>query len=130
MATDQRSRTKTRKKVLVVDDEHDFLSIMDYFLTMEGYDVEVAHNGAEALRSVEQNPPDLILLDLLMPGMDGLSALRQLRGASSTRDIPVILLSILDRAEGDTGPLNVTGYMVKPFSPELLMEKIRETLTA
>lgn len=130
MATEQSSNATMRKKVLVVDDEHDFLSIMDYYLTTEGYEVEIAHDGAEALRSVGENPPDLILLDLVMPGMDGLSALKKLRGMAATREIPVILLSILDQAERDTGPLNVTGYVVKPFSPEYLMEKIRQTLAS
>ena len=130
MEMQERSRATIGKKVLVVDDEHDFLSIMDYYLTAEGYEVEVAHDGAEALRSVGTSPPDLILLDLVMPGMDGLSAMKKLRGMAAPREIPVILLSILDQPEHDTGPLNVTGYVVKPFSPEFLMEKIRQTLTS
>jgi len=128
--TNQGIETKRRKKVLVVDDELDFLSIMNFFLTLEGYNVETVSDGAEAIKSVKKERPDLILLDVIMPRMDGYSALRELRQDRMTKDIPVIMLSILDQTEEQTESLNITDYLVKPFSSERLIQKIRQTLTA
>jgi len=119
-----------KKKVLVVDDEHDFLSLMDFFLTIEGFDVQTVCDGQEAIEAVEKRRPDLILLDVIMPRMDGYEALHSLRSNAETRDIPVIMLSILDKSERKTEELNVTDYLVKPFSTTDLIQKIRTTLAA
>lgn len=128
--TESATGTGRKKKVLVVDDEHDFLSLMDFFLTLEGFDVETVCDGVAAIESVERGLPDLILLDVIMPRMDGYQALHTLRNNAKTRDIPVIMLSILDKSDLDTEDLAVTDYLVKPFSTTELIERIRTTLTA
>jgi len=126
----QAFETKVRKKVLVVDDEQDFLSIMNFFLTLEGFDVETVSDGSEAMQSIEKRLPDLILLDIVMPNMDGYSTLKALQGRTDTRDIPVIMLSILEKSKGDTETLHFTDYLVKPFSADMLIQKVHETLAA
>ena len=128
--TNSGTATVTRKRVLVVDDEDDFLNLMQFFLTLEGYDVETVTDGIQAIQAVGREKPDLILLDVIMPRMDGISALRHLRGQKATRDIPVIMLSILDEGKEESKDLNVTDYLVKPFSTEALIQKIRTTLAA
>jgi CheY-like chemotaxis protein len=126
----QGEETREKKKVLVVDDELDFLSIMNFFLTLEGYLVETVSDGAEAIKSVKKDRPDLILLDVIMPIMDGYSALKELRQNNKTRDIPVIMLSIIDQTVEQKETLNITDYLVKPFSSDILIQKIRQTLAA
>ncbi len=128
--TKQGVETREKKKVLVVDDELDFLSIMHFFLTLEGYSVETVCDGAQAIKSVKKDRPDLILLDVIMPIMDGYSALRQLRQNRKTKDIPVIMLSIIDQTLDQRESLNITDYLVKPFSSDILIRKIRQTLAA
>jgi twitching motility two-component system response regulator PilH len=124
-----RVETKKRKRVLVADDEDDFLSIMHFFLTLKGFEVETATNGEEAVQAVKRERPDLILLDVVMPIMDGYSALREIRQKSDTKDIPVIMLSILEAGKEQLRNLNITDYLVKPFSTERLFQKISETLS-
>ncbi len=119
-----------KKRVLVVDDEDDFLHLMHFFLTLEGYEVETVTDGAQAIQAVGRDRPDLILLDVAMPKMDGLSTLRYLREKDDTRDIPVIMLSILEEEKEQSKKLNITDYLVKPFSTETLIQKIRNTLAA
>jgi len=126
----QAVETKPGKRVLIVDDEQDFLSIMDFFLTMEGFEVETALDGAEAIRSINRTPPDLILLDVVMPVLDGYGTLKALQGRRETRDIPVIMLSILEKSPGETETLSFTDYLVKPFSADTLIRKVHETLAA
>lgn len=128
--TDQSTETIIKKRVLVVDDEDDFLHLMHFFLTLEGYEVETATDGIQAIQAVGRDRPDLILLDVVMPKMDGLSALKHIREQDDTRDIPVIMLSILDEGKNQSKNLNITDYLVKPFSTETLIEKIRTTLAA
>ena len=130
MMTEQAVETKPGKRVLVVDDEQDFLSIMDFFLTMEGFEVETALDGADAIRSINKTPPDLILLDVVMPVLDGYGTLKSLQGRRKTRNIPVIMLSILEKAPEETSTLSITDYLVKPFSADTLIRKVRETLAA
>jgi CheY-like chemotaxis protein len=125
-----REATIAKKKVLVVDDEHDFLSIMNFFLTREGFDVETASDGHLAIQAAKRSRPDLILLDVIMPVMDGYRALEALRSDEGTRNIPVIMLSIMDEIDETNVPLDITDYLVKPFSTEDLIQKIRVTLTA
>jgi len=119
-----------KKRVLVVDDEDDFLNLMHFFLTLEGYEVETVTDGIQAIQAVGRDKPDLILLDVIMPKMDGLSALKHLREKDDTRDIPVIMLSILEEGKDESRHLNIADYLVKPFSTDTLIQKIRTTLAA
>lgn len=119
-----------RKRILVADDEIYIVHILEFTLTMEGYEVLTAADGEEALRRVEQDRPDLVVLDIMMPKMDGYEVLRRIRADDEQRQTPVILLSAkgrpIDRETGlDTG---ADDYIVKPFSPRRLLEKIQDLL--
>ncbi len=119
-----------RKRILVVDDEVYIVHILEFTLTMEGYDVVTAADGDEALRKVEEDRPDLVVLDIMMPRMDGYEVCRRLREEEETRDLPVILLSAKGRPiDRETGmEVGANDYIVKPFSPRRLLEKIRDLL--
>ncbi|NBT13573.1 MAG: response regulator, partial [Planctomycetia bacterium] len=79
--------------VLVVDDEEDLLELVRYNLTREGYRVTCVGTGEDALKSARKQPPDLIVLDLMLPAVDGLEVCRRLKGDPKTRDIPIIMLT-------------------------------------
>ncbi len=113
--------------VLIVDDVPDNLNLLNYLLSQEGYTVRVAPSGTLALRSVEANLPDLILLDIRMPDMDGFEVCRVLKNDERTRDIPVIFLTALNSSE-DEGrglALGAVDYITKPFNPQLAMARVR-----
>jgi DNA-binding response OmpR family regulator len=119
-----------RKRVLVVDDEIYIVHILEFTLTMEGYEVLTAADGEEALRKIEQDRPDLVVLDIMMPKLDGYEVCRRLRQDDEFRSLPVILLSAKGRPiDRETGlEVGADDYIVKPFSPRRLLEKIRELL--
>jgi DNA-binding response OmpR family regulator len=94
------------ERVLVVDDHPPMVGLIQDALTREGFVVRTAHDGAACLRSVAAERPDLIILDVIMPGMDGFEVLRRLREQHETQDIPVIILTV----RKDQGDL-LTGYM-------------------
>lgn len=117
-------------KVMVVDDENDVVELIKFMLEKDGYDVVTACNGREALEKVEPAKPDLIILDIMMPEIDGYTVNTRLQEKDETRGIPVIILT----AKGQMRDLfalgsNVVAFMEKPFDPKGLREKIRELLT-
>jgi two-component system alkaline phosphatase synthesis response regulator PhoP len=119
-----------RKRILVVDDEIYIVHILEFSLTMEGYSVLTASDGEEALRIIEQERPDLVVLDIMMPKLDGYEVCRRLRQDEQFRSLPVILLSAkgrpIDREAGLSA--GADDYITKPFSPRKLLEKMRELL--
>jgi two-component system alkaline phosphatase synthesis response regulator PhoP len=119
-----------RKRILVVDDEIYIVHILEFTLTMEGYEVLTAADGEEALRRLEQDRPDLVVLDIMMPKVDGYEVLRRIRADEEFRQLPVILLSAKGRpVDRDTGlEIGADDYIVKPFSPRRLLEKIQDLL--
>ncbi len=119
-----------RKRILVVDDEIYIVHILEFTLTMEGYEVVTASDGEEALRRIEQDRPDLLVLDIMMPKLDGYEVCRRLREDEELRNLPVILLSAKGRPiDRETGlEVGADDYIVKPFSPRRLLEKIRDLL--
>jgi len=117
-------------KILVVDDEPDIVELIGFNLRAEGYEVITAANGREALNQARANLPDLIVLDLMLPEMDGLTVCELLHHLPSTARIPIIMLtawkSELTRLIGlDTGAKE---YITKPFSPRELVSRINTTL--
>jgi two-component system, OmpR family, phosphate regulon response regulator PhoB len=116
--------------ILVVDDEPDISALVAYHLARESYRVRTAGNGGEALRAIEAEQPELIVLDLMLPGTSGLDILRELRRRVETSSIPVILLTARreesDRVEGLR--LGADDYMAKPFSPQELVLRVGAVL--
>jgi DNA-binding response OmpR family regulator len=122
---------KKTPKILVVEDETFLVKIYAVKLKKEGYEVSIANDGEEAVRLAAEVDPDLILLDLILPKMNGFEALERMRATSVNKETPVIVLSNLGqeedikRAEG----LGADGYLVKAnFSIQDIVAKIRETL--
>jgi len=117
-------------RILVVDDEVYIVHILDFSLGMEGYEVVTALNGEEALAKAAEHKPDLVVLDIMMPRMDGYETCRRLKGDEATRHIPVILLSAKGRNVDQKMGFEVGAddYITKPFSPRKLVERINAIL--
>jgi DNA-binding response OmpR family regulator len=114
-------------RILVVEDDPVILRLLEVNLGLEGFEVETAARGEEALEMAKKAPPALILLDVMMPGLSGWEVARKLKDESSTAEVPVILLSARaqeeDRRRGQE--LGVEAYVTKPFDPSELAEMIR-----
>ena len=110
-----------RGRVLVVDDDDDSLSALQILLGREGFDVEVATGGAEALARIEAHPPDVLLSDIRMPGMDGFALLRAARIA---HDFPMILMSGDGKDEAAVLSVGAVEYLVKPIDIETMVRAI------
>lgn len=119
-----------RKRLLIVDDEPNLLRAVDAVLRNEGFETSTARNGRDALLSVAQNLPDLIVSDIRMPGMDGYTLARRLRSAPAYALIPIVFLSakgeMQDRVEGFRSGVDV--YLTKPFEPDELVAVINNIL--
>lgn len=118
------------ERILVVDDDPDIARFVELNLGLEGFRVQVAHDGAQALELAIADPPDLILLDVMMPGVDGVEVVRQLRARSSTASVPVVMLTAkslsADKVVGLTA--GADDYIVKPFDTLELVARVRTTL--
>ena len=117
-------------RVLIVDDERDVVELVKFLLERDGHQVYEAFNGREALEVVASSNPDLIVLDIMMPEMDGYTVNARLMENDATRRIPVIILT----AKGQMRDVfqmasNVVMYMEKPFDPKHLREKIQDILS-
>ena len=115
-------------KILLVDDEEDFIATLAERLEMRGMQTETANSGEEALRMLNENPPEIVVMDVMMPGMNGLECLRRIR--QSQPGLPVILLTgIGSTEEGVQGlELGAVNYLMKPLQIEDLIAKIGEAL--
>jgi len=119
-----------RPKILVVDDEEDILELVKYNLVKEGYLVSCAETGEKALSLIQANLPDLIVLDLMLPGIDGLEVARLLDANALTRKIPIVMLTAkTEEADIVAGlELGADDYITKPFSPRILVARVRAVL--
>jgi len=119
-----------KEKILVVDDEEDIVELIRYNLAREGYQVTGVASGEQTLKTVQFDPPDLILLDLMLPGIDGLEVARRLRDAPRTRKIPIVMLTAKgEEADVVTGlELGGDDYRTIPFSPRILLARIKAVL--
>src|SRR5476651_1731931 len=120
----------TRKKVLIVDDEKDIVDLVAYNLGRNGYDTLTANDGNTALDSASKNAPDLIILDLMLPGIDGTEVARRLKADPQTASIPILMLTAkgeeTDVVVGLT--LGADDYVTKPFSIKVLLARVTNVL--
>ncbi len=124
------SSSDSKKSILVVDDTPINLTLLTRMLSEQGYEVRVAPSGTLALLSIETSPPDLILLDIMMPEMDGYHVCRQLKTQSETREIPIIFLSALDDTSDKVKAFEMGGvdYITKPFQLTEVLARIENQL--
>jgi two-component system alkaline phosphatase synthesis response regulator PhoP len=120
----------TKKHICVVEDEEDILELIRFHLTKEGYTVTSAADGEAALKAVARKTPDLLLLDLMLPEVDGLEVTRQLKKSPKTAGIPIIMVTARgDESDIITGlELGADDYISKPFSMKVLIARVRTAL--
>ena len=125
----------TKKRILVVDDEPDFCAIVQGQLEKEGFDVELAYNGVEGLEKVKANPPDAIVLDVMMPEKDGYEVCKELKSDESYAEIPIVLLTAVASHVTSTRYSHADGmsteaddYLPKPASAEAILDSVKGLL--
>src|SRR5438876_670026 len=116
-----------KTRILIIEDERQLTEVLSYNLQREGYEVSVSHDGQEGLRKAQAMLPDLILLDLMLPVMNGLDVCRELRSGERTKEIPIIILTAkaeeTDQVVGFS--MGADDYVTKPFSVKVLLQRIR-----
>ncbi len=119
-----------KARILVVEDEKDILELIDMNLEREGYKVKCVESGEDCIKAAREKLPDLIILDLMLPGMDGLDVCRIIKNDSKTRHIPVIMLTAKgEESDVITGlEMGADDYMTKPFSPKVLIARVKAVL--
>jgi two-component system phosphate regulon response regulator PhoB len=126
-ASNTSTTTAPRLRILVIEDERGLTDVLEYNLKREGYETIVAHDGQEGLRKAQTLLPDLILLDIMLPGLSGLDVCRELRSGDRTRDIPIIIISAkseeTDQIVGFS--LGADDYVTKPFHVKVLLQRIK-----
>jgi two-component system phosphate regulon response regulator PhoB len=124
------SQPRGRKRILVVDDEKDLVDLITYNLQRNGYDILAAYNGNDAIDIANREQPDLVILDLMLPGTDGTEVARKLKADSRTAQIPIIMLTAkseeTDVVVGLT--LGADDYVTKPFSVKILLARLNTVL--
>lgn len=119
------------KKIFVVDDKHDTADMVSFILKKEGYEVTTCYNGKDCVAKLNKNPADLVLLDLMMPDMDGMKVLEKITENDKLKSIKVIFLTAIDRNPSSTSLLyqdNVAGYLIKPADKPTILEKVKAAL--
>jgi len=112
-------------RILVVEDDHDLRRLFRLALSMEGYVVEEVPDGIDALRSIDNNPPDLVVLDLQLLVLDGASVQQELAARAVTRDIPIVIVT---GSEASVNGSNVACLLRKPVTPDRLINVVRQCL--
>jgi len=124
------SEGMSAKRVLIVDDESSLRTLVKVNLEVDGLEVSEAVDGIEAMNMLRESKPDLILLDIMMPGKDGIEVLEELAADKNLRDIPVILLTAKGEQEDlERGAaLGARGHITKPFDPEQMVRTVKASL--
>jgi len=118
------------KIILIVEDEEDVMELIRYNLAKEGFNCDAAYNGQEALKKAQAMLPDLVLLDLMLPEVDGLEVCKRLKSSPQTEHIPIVMVTAKsDESDIVTGlELGAEDYITKPFSPKVLVARVRAVL--
>ena len=118
-------------RILIADDEPNIVLALEFLMKKEGYEVQTVSDGEHALRAIEQSPPDLILLDIMMPKLDGYEVCQRIRSNPSLKDLVIIMLTAKGReVEREKGlALGADFYITKPFSTREVVQKVREVLS-
>lgn len=116
-----------RQKILIVEDDEDLRRMFRTTLTLAGFDVTEAGDGLEALNHVDADPPDLVVLDLMLPGVSGVIVYQEIAAHAITRNIPIVVITGSPTIESD---LDVACFMRKPISPDRLVEAVRTCLAS
>jgi len=116
-----------KKKIMVIDDEKTICEAIEFLLENEGYDVTTAYNGEEGLMKIYKQPPDMLIIDLLMPKMNGFKVVRRVRSDPAFKDIPILMLTVVDDKFDIQEGYNsgVSDYMVKPFEVDDLVMRVK-----
>jgi two-component system phosphate regulon response regulator PhoB len=126
-ASNGSATTTPRLRILIIEDERGLTEVLEYNLKREGYETAVAHDGHEGLRKAQTLLPDLILLDIMLPGLSGFDVCRELRSGERTREIPIIIISAkaeeTDQIVGFS--LGADDYVTKPFHVKVLLQRIK-----
>ncbi len=119
-----------RNKILVVDDDAELVELVSFNLKQAGYSVTAASNGVDAIKKARSSAPDLIVLDVMMPELDGFAVCEILRRDTSTASIPIMMLTALSSELGRMAGLGsgASDFITKPFSPRLLLARVEELL--
>ncbi len=119
-----------KENVLIIEDEEDIVELVRYNLAREGFRVEAAGSGEEGLAMIRRRPPDAVILDLMLPGLDGLEVCRRLRQDAGTRLLPILMLTARgEEADVVAGlELGADDYLTKPFSPRVLSARLKAVL--
>ncbi len=119
-----------KKKILIVEDDRSFALVLNFLFKGEGYKVYVTHNGDSALEQIHRKTPDLVVLDVNLPDINGFKLCEAIKARSDTRDVPVVILtardSALDQEKGNK--LGASAYLVKPVDHRELLEVVRRQL--
>lgn len=123
--------TQSEKRILIVDDEPDMVETLKLWLGGEGFEISCAYDGVEALQSIKERAPDLIILDIMMPFLDGYAVLAMMKESIAFAHIPVIVLSVRsDKKDIELGrDIGASAYLTKPYAPESLLQEIQRCLS-
>jgi len=120
----------SQPRILIIEDERGLVQSLTWYFNREGYETIVSHDGQEGLRKAQSQLPDLVLLDLMLPGLDGLSICRELRSGERTREMPIIMITAKSEESDQVLGLNMGAddYVTKPFNNKILLAKVKALL--
>jgi len=116
------------KKILIVDDDHDLVEVMQEWFETEGYNIVTAYDGEECIKQAKKEQPDLIIMDINMPKMDGYSAVKEIKVDEAIKHIPIIVLTGKDQMEDIFKMEGVKEYVVKPFEYKVFSQMVKKIL--
>ncbi|HTL48072.1 MAG TPA: response regulator [Verrucomicrobiae bacterium] len=120
--------TEIRKKILVVDDEEYLIKLLKSRLLVHRFEVVTAYNGREALEKAKSEKPDLIILDVLLPVMNGAEFVKEIKKVPAIRDTPVIVISAQPETKEEFEPKDIVAFVNKPFQPDEFISQVKKAI--